>query len=64
MIKLKSPCGTHIYFNVFNIISVEESGQLVKVKHKQGVTMIGEPVDQIVSKIEKALIAMAGGRNV
>tara|TARA_R100000005_G_C4995893_1_gene202763 strand:- start:2690 stop:2899 length:210 start_codon:yes stop_codon:yes gene_type:complete len=64
MIKLLNAEGFQIYFNVFNIVSVEDYGDHIIVKHRSGTTKIKEPIDLVVSKIEKALIAMAGGFNV
>jgi uncharacterized protein YlzI (FlbEa/FlbD family) len=64
MIKLLNAEGFQIYFNVFNIESVEDYGDHIIVKHKNGTTKIKEPIDEVVSKIEKALIAMSGGSNV
>jgi hypothetical protein len=64
MIKLLNAEGFQIYFNVFNIVSVEDYGDHIIVKHKSGTTKIIEPIDKVVSKIERALIAMSGGSNV
>lgn len=64
MIKLLNTEGFQIYFNVFNIVSVEDYGDHIIVKHKSGTTKIKEPIDIVVSKIERALIAMAGGEHV
>lgn len=65
MIKFTDRCGVTIYFNVFNIISVQEQGNFIVVKHKTGATQIKGTLDSVVSTIEKALIKMAtGARNV
>lgn len=65
MIKLTDRCGVAIYFNVFNIISVQEQGSFIVIKHKTGSTQIKGTLNSVVSTIEQALIKMAtGARNV
>ena len=65
MIKFTDRCGVAIYFNVFNIISVQEQGSFIVIKHKTRATQIRGTLDSVVNTIEQALIKMAtGARNV
>lgn len=64
MIKFTDRYGCTVYFNVFNIISVQEDEGHILIKHKVGVTKIQGTLESVANTIEHALIKMAGGRNV
>lgn len=64
MIKFTDRYGMPVYFNVFNIISVQAQGDHILIKHKTGATQIRGTLDSVANTIEHALIKMAGGRNV